>query len=105
MRLVTRDEMRELDRATIEDYGTPSLVLMERAGRGVMQAIHARHPVVAGLRCLVLAGRGNNGGDGWVAARALRAAAPCAHRHVLRSRLNQNPKRKCVGIMGMNGRT
>jgi len=72
MRLVTRDEMRELDRATIEDYGTPSLVLMERAGRGVMQAIHARHPVVAGLRCLVLAGRGNNGGDGLVVARSLR---------------------------------
>jgi NAD(P)H-hydrate epimerase len=72
MRLVTRDEMREFDRATIEDYGTPSLVLMERAGRGVMQAIHARHPVLSGLRCLVLAGGGNNGGDGLVVARSLR---------------------------------
>ncbi len=72
MRLVTRDEMRELDRATIEDYGIPGLTLMERAGRGVVRAIQARHPVLAGLRTLVLAGRGNNGGDGWVVARVLR---------------------------------
>lgn len=72
MRLVTRDEMRELDRVTIEDYGVPGLVLMERAGRGVVRAIHARHPVLAGLRCLVVAGRGNNGGDGFVVARDLR---------------------------------
>ena len=39
MRLVTRDEMRELDRATIEDHGTPGLVLMERAGRGVVREL------------------------------------------------------------------
>jgi hydroxyethylthiazole kinase-like uncharacterized protein yjeF len=72
MRLVTRDEMRELDRATIEDFGTPSLVLMERAGRGVMQAIRAHYPDLAGVPCLVLAGAGNNGGDGFVVARHLR---------------------------------
>jgi NAD(P)H-hydrate epimerase len=63
--------MRELDRATIEDHGTPGLVLMERAGQGVVKAIHARCPDLAGIRCLVLAGRGNNGGDGYVVARGL----------------------------------
>ncbi len=72
MRLVTRDEMRELDRATIEEYGTPGLVLMERAGQGVMRAIQARYGSLAGLRCAVVAGRGNNGGDGYVVARRLR---------------------------------
>lgn len=73
MRLVTRDEMRELDRATIEDHATPGLVLMERAGQGVVRALRARRLDLAGLRCLVVAGRGNNGGDGYVVARGLRA--------------------------------
>ena len=72
MRLVTRKEMRELDRATIEDFGTPSLTLMERAGRGVMRAIRDHYPDLAGVPCLVLAGSGNNGGDGFVVARHLR---------------------------------
>jgi NAD(P)H-hydrate epimerase len=73
MRLVTRDEMRELDRATIEDHGTPGLVLMERAGQGVVRAIRERWLDLSGLRCLVVAGRGNNGGDGYVVARGLKA--------------------------------
>jgi NAD(P)H-hydrate epimerase len=72
MRLVTRDEMRELDRSTIEDFGTPSLLLMERAGQGVLRAIRDRHPDLAGLVCLIVAGSGNNGGDGFVVARLLR---------------------------------
>ena len=72
MRLVTRDEMRELDRATIEDHAVPGLLLMERAGQGVVRAIRARWGDLARLRAVIVAGRGNNGGDGYVVARGLR---------------------------------
>ena len=72
--LVTAAEMRGIDRAAIEDQGIPALDLMERAGRGVAQAIERRFGDPAGQRILVLCGKGNNGGDGFVAARYLRAA-------------------------------
>ena len=73
MRLVGSAEMREIDRAAIQDLGIPGLALMERAGRGVADAAAA----LAGARgkVVVVCGGGNNGGDGYVAARLLRAAA------------------------------
>jgi NAD(P)H-hydrate epimerase len=63
--------MREIDRAAIEDFGIPSLTLMDRAGRGVADAAAE----LAGTRgrVVVVCGGGNNGGDGYVAARLLRA--------------------------------
>uniref|UniRef100_A0A7V4G7E4 Bifunctional NAD(P)H-hydrate repair enzyme n=1 Tax=Desulfobacca acetoxidans TaxID=60893 RepID=A0A7V4G7E4_9BACT len=70
MKLVTASEMRELDRRTIQDLGVPSLVLMENAGRGTYQVIRREFPHLAGP-VAVLAGRGNNGGDGFVVARYL----------------------------------
>jgi len=70
MRLVTADQMRALDRATIES-GTPGEELMERAGAGVVRAMVARYGSLLGLRVLVLCGTGNNGGDGFVVARHL----------------------------------
>jgi ADP-dependent NAD(P)H-hydrate dehydratase / NAD(P)H-hydrate epimerase len=75
MLLVTAAEMRELDRLTIERYGTPGHVLMERAGRGAVEAMLRLFPHVRrkGKRLLVCAGKGNNGGDGFVMARLLRA--------------------------------
>src|SRR5262245_50221319 len=70
--LVSALEMAELDRQTTQELGVPSRVLMEVAGRAVAQACLARlgrpSPVV------VVAGTGNNGGDGFVAARAIAAA-------------------------------
>lgn len=72
MRILTAAQMREADRFTIEEIGLPSLVLMENAGRQVVAAIEAAFPELGELRVAVLAGRGNNGGDGFVVARALR---------------------------------
>ena len=70
MTLVTAAQMRELDRRTIE-LGTPGLTLMERAGAGIARAVSARFRAACRRGLLVLAGRGNNGGDGFVVARLL----------------------------------
>ncbi len=72
MYLVTAAEMRELDRLTIEKYGTPGHVLMERAGVGAAELLLREFPHVHKALVLVLAGKGNNGGDGFVIARYLR---------------------------------
>ncbi len=71
MRVLTAAQMREADRVTIEELGIPSLVLMENAGRQVVAAIEASFPNLTMRRVAVLAGRGNNGGDGFVIARTL----------------------------------
>ncbi len=68
MKVVTADEMRQIDRTTIEQIGIPSAVLMERAGVSVVKHIIRLFPNV---RVIVLAGGGNNGGDGLVIAREL----------------------------------
>lgn len=72
MILVTAAESRELDRLTIERYGTPGPVLMERAATGAARALMARFPGLRGRRVVVCAGKGNNGGDGLLVARLLR---------------------------------
>ena len=72
MIVVTAEQMREIDRLTIQKYGTPSLTLMERAGEGVVQVILHRFAESAKRGVLILAGKGNNGGDGFVVARLLR---------------------------------
>jgi NAD(P)H-hydrate epimerase len=61
--------MRELDRRAIEDLGIPGSVLMENAARGVVQVINRLYPGVRSLT--VVAGKGNNGGDGLAVARYL----------------------------------
>lgn len=70
--VVTAAEMRELDRATIEEIGLPAIALMETAGRAVAAAaLDLLGPARAG-HVAVIAGPGNNGGDGFVVARVLR---------------------------------
>lgn len=73
MKLVTAEQMRELDRRTIEEYGTPGDVLMERAGLGLADIIRRLVDYTGIMQPTVhfLAGRGNNGGDAFVAARLL----------------------------------
>ncbi len=68
--VVTPQEMREMDRITIEEVGVPGVVLMENAGRGVAGVIQSLWRV-EDLRVVILSGRGNNGGDGFVTARYL----------------------------------
>jgi len=68
--VVTPSEMAEADRRTIA-AGTPVEVLMERAGRAVAWAVRRRFDGVYGRRAVVVCGKGNNGGDGLVAARVL----------------------------------
>jgi NAD(P)H-hydrate epimerase len=72
MHLVTAQEMRELDRLTIEEYGTPGHVLMERAGAGATEALLREFPHIHKSLVLIVAGKGNNGGDGFVIARLLK---------------------------------
>jgi hydroxyethylthiazole kinase-like uncharacterized protein yjeF len=70
--IVTGEEMRELERQAIAEVGIPSLVLMENAGVETVREILQAYPDVLRTRVLVLCGRGNNGGDGFVIARRLR---------------------------------
>jgi hydroxyethylthiazole kinase-like uncharacterized protein yjeF len=72
MYLVTASEMQEMDRRTIEDLGIPGMVLMENAGRGATRFLLEKFPDIGKKRVGVLAGRGNNGGDGYVIARYLK---------------------------------
>jgi ADP-dependent NAD(P)H-hydrate dehydratase / NAD(P)H-hydrate epimerase len=72
MKIVTADEMREIDRASSQRFGVPSLSLMENAGSAVAEFVVARYP--SAERVGVICGKGNNGGDGFVAARKLKAA-------------------------------
>lgn len=71
MKLLSATQMQALDRRTIEAGGIPGLQLMERAGLAVAFEIESRYAALAFDPVLVLAGRGNNGGDGTVIARAL----------------------------------
>ncbi|RLB38309.1 MAG: bifunctional ADP-dependent NAD(P)H-hydrate dehydratase/NAD(P)H-hydrate epimerase [Deltaproteobacteria bacterium] len=74
MRLVTASEMKEMDGMAIRDLGIPGAVLMENAGRAATRVFLEYFRPKAGARVLVVCGRGNNGGDGYVMARYLQGA-------------------------------
>ncbi len=71
MLLVNACEMQAADRTTIEKLGIPGLILMENAGRGVFENILRRLKADLYKGTIVIAGPGNNGGDGFVVARYL----------------------------------
>ncbi len=66
--ILSRDEVRELDRRAIEEYGIPGIVLMENAGRCIVDYLLSQD--VQG-NIIVCCGKGNNAGDGFVIARHL----------------------------------
>jgi NAD(P)H-hydrate epimerase len=68
MKVVTAEQMRDIDRKTIEKFGIPGNVLMERAGAAVASRVRELYEK---RKTIVLAGGGNNGGDGIVVAREL----------------------------------
>jgi NAD(P)H-hydrate epimerase len=74
MKALTAAEMREVDRLTTERYGIPSLQLMEAAGKNIADAVLREFSPGLPQRGTILCGKGNNGGDGLVAARYLKAA-------------------------------
>ena len=67
--ILSREQIRAYDRDAIERCHVPGLILMENAGRGAAEIIAER----AEGRVVIVAGRGNNGGDGFVVARHLAA--------------------------------
>lgn len=81
--LLTRAQVREVDRRAIEEYGIPGIVLMENAGRQAAEIVAALASSVGNVaqppsavssiaaRIIIVCGRGNNGGDGFVIARHL----------------------------------
>ncbi len=69
-RILSAEQMRAVDKYTIERLGVPESTLMERAGEAVAEEIEKRF---RGGRLLFVCGKGNNGGDGMIAARLLRA--------------------------------
>jgi len=69
MRICTAAQMQAIDARTIHEIGIPGIVLMERAGLAVCRVVRERFP--GAERIFVVCGSGNNGGDGFVAAREL----------------------------------
>jgi hydroxyethylthiazole kinase-like uncharacterized protein yjeF len=86
MKILTAEEMGAADRRTVEEFGISLESLMERAGRAVAEFCLRQYPMVRWAT--VLCGKGNNGGDGFVAARVLtRAGMPV--RVVLLGRMDE----------------
>lgn len=72
IKIVNAEQMREIDRKTIDETGIPGSTLMENAGRAVADVICDRFDNLKRLRVNIFAGKGNNGGDGFVVARLLK---------------------------------
>jgi hydroxyethylthiazole kinase-like uncharacterized protein yjeF len=85
-KLVDGRQMAEIDRRTIEEHGIAGADLMERAGREVVEEIANRWDGLDGLRVVVVCGKGNNGGDGYVVARLLRTSGAAVRLFLLAQR-------------------
>jgi len=70
-KVVTASEMQVIDRSAIDDFGIPGLVLMENAGLAAASLIHESVPDLLERKVVIVCGKGNNGGDGFVIARHL----------------------------------
>jgi hydroxyethylthiazole kinase-like uncharacterized protein yjeF len=72
VKIVTAQQMRELDRRAIQERGIPGLTLMENAGRAAAEAAARMTEAYPDRPIVIVCGPGNNGGDGFVVARRLR---------------------------------
>jgi len=71
MKVLTSTQMREIDRTTIEEIGILGPILMENAGLQIFKKLREKFPEVSKENIVIVAGKGNNGGDGFVVARHL----------------------------------
>ncbi len=71
MKVFTAQQMRDFDKSAIEDYGIPSIVLMENAALRVVEFLEAKFAPLSQKKIVILCGKGNNGGDGLAIARHL----------------------------------
>lgn len=71
MKVVTGSEMMRIEQQAIEEYGIPSILLMENASLATLQAVEELLGEFKGKRVVILAGKGNNGGDGLAVGRHL----------------------------------
>lgn len=96
MKVLTSSQMRSLDTRAIKEFGIIGPILMENAGLEIAKEILHRFPKIADENIVIVAGKGNNGGDGFVVARHLynRGAKP----HVLLL----SPKKEVKGDAGLN---
>ena len=84
MKVLTSEEMREVDRLTIE-LGIEGPILMENAGARVVELIAGKFSPLSEHRIVVLCGKGNNGGDGLVVARQLNTRFSPRAVHIVRA--------------------
>ncbi|PKM77348.1 MAG: bifunctional ADP-dependent NAD(P)H-hydrate dehydratase/NAD(P)H-hydrate epimerase [Firmicutes bacterium HGW-Firmicutes-15] len=71
MKLLTAEQMKDIDRRATDDYLIPGLILMENAGLRVLETIEGLIGELRNAKIIILAGKGNNGGDGLVLGRHL----------------------------------
>lgn len=109
MKIVTASQMQRLDRRAITEAHIPSLVLMERAGAGVVHQLERHFAPLNDKRITIVCGKGNNGGDGFVVARLLarrriaiqvlclaKAADLSRDAHVMYGRLRRVAKKNAI---------
>jgi len=71
MKVLTSTQMKEIDRTTIEEIGILGTILMENAGKQIFKKLREKFPKLSKEKIVIVAGKGNNGGDGFVVARHL----------------------------------
>jgi ADP-dependent NAD(P)H-hydrate dehydratase / NAD(P)H-hydrate epimerase len=71
LKILNGTQMRNIDQRTTREYGIPGIVLMENAGLQIVDFLESQYDDIDDRRILILCGKGNNGGDGLVAARHL----------------------------------
>lgn len=77
MKVLKAEEMKRIDKKAIDEYGIPSIVLMENAGIRTVEVITEMLEEIEDKKIVVVAGKGNNGGDGLVIARQLINGGRC----------------------------